>query len=485
MATAPLKFNTYDPTIEAALLKIERLLSKEYHLSKRAIALLLLQGDEEIEKIVADRDRQNFKEIQQIVTTTQANYKEPLHFVLSLQRQNIATQLSQQVIMGQPESKISLSERISRLTIQPITGIPILLLVLYYGLYQFVGVFGAGTIVDYLETNLFENIINPWINKIVESYIPWVAIQELLAKDYGILTLALRYAIAIVLPIVGTFFIVFSIIEDTGYLPRLSLLVDRLFKGIGLNGRAVIPMTLGFGCGTMATMVTRTLETTRERVIATLLLALAVPCSAQLGVIMAVLAGRPGAIAVWSGFILLIFLLIGWLTAKLLPGERPTFYMELPPLRWPNWRNVLTKTYTRMQWYLLEVLPLFILASVLIWAGNITGIFQQLIAWLAPMVNWLGLPDETAQIFLFGFFRRDYGAAGLFDLYQTGGLTGTQLVVTAATLTLFVPCIAQFIMMIKERGFKTAVAIAAFIFPFAFLAGFVLNWLINLTGLKL
>lgn len=244
-------------------------------------------------------------------------------------------------------------------------------------------------------------------------------------------------------------------------------------------------MTLGFGCGTMATMVTRTLETTRERVIATLLLALAVPCSAQLGVIMAVLAGRPGAIAVWSGFILLLFLLIGWLTAKLLPGERPTFYMELPPLRWPNWRNVLTKTYTRMQWYLLEVLPLFILASVLIWAGNITGIFQQLIAWLAPMVNWLGLPDETAQIFLFGFFRRDYGAAGLFDLYQTGGLTGTQLVVTAATLTLFVPCIAQFIMMIKERGFKTAVAIAAFIFPFAFLAGFVLNWLINLTGVKL
>ncbi|GFP26308.1 ferrous iron transport protein B, partial [Candidatus Hakubella thermalkaliphila] len=117
--------------------------------------------------------------------------------------------------------------------------------------------------------------------------------------DYGIITLGIRYAVAIILPIVATFFIAFSIIEDTGYLPRLAMLIDRAFKKIGLNGRAVIPIVLGFGCDTMATMVTRTLETKRERIIASILLALAIPCSAQLGVILALLAGNTKALWIW------------------------------------------------------------------------------------------------------------------------------------------------------------------------------------------
>lgn len=154
-------------------------------------------------------------------------------------------------------------------------------------------------------------------------------------------------------------------------------------------------------------------------------------------------------------------------------------------MRWPRWQNILIKSYTRMQWYFLEVLPLFILASVLIWLGDLTGVFDLLIAALTPVMQWLGLPPQTAQVFLFGFFRRDYGAAGLFDLYRRGGLSGTQLVVASATLTLFVPCIAQFIMMVKERGAKTAMAIASFIFPFAFLSGYLLYRLILFLGVSL
>ena len=154
-------------------------------------------------------------------------------------------------------------------------------IVLYYGLYQFVGVFGAGTLVDFLEGTLFEEHFNPWITGIVKDVLPWPVVQELFVGEYGIITMGLRYAIGIILPIVATFFLFFSILEDSGYFPRLALLVDRLFKRIGLTGRAVIPMVLGFGCDTMATMVTRTLETVRERIIATLLLSLAIPCSAS------------------------------------------------------------------------------------------------------------------------------------------------------------------------------------------------------------
>jgi ferrous iron transport protein B len=369
--------------------------------------------------------------------------------------------------------------------INPLTGIPIFLVVLYFGLYQFVGVFGAQTLVDFLESVVFGEYLNPAITAFFSSLIPYQPFQALFVGEYGIITLGVRYAIALILPIVGTFFIAFSIIEDTGYLPRMALLIDRVFKKIGLNGRAVIPMTLGFGCSTMATIVTKTLETRRERIIATFLLALAIPCSAQIGVLLGILAGNPMATLIWILVLTSIFLLVGFLTARLMPGEKPSFYMEIPPLRMPKLSNIVIKTYTRIEWYFKEVFPLFILASILIWLGQITGIFDLIINTIAYPVTWIGLPPEAAVAFLFGFFRRDYGAAGLYDLQQTGVLSGIPLVVAASTLTLFLPCIAQFSVTLKERGFKTALAIALFIVPFAFLVGFLLNVTLLTLGVQL
>ncbi len=473
----------YDEPIERALTGIEKLLKARYTFSKRMIALLLLQEEAEIIKMAQLREA-SFPQIFAIIQNTRSKYKDPLRYVITLQRQEKANDILSQVISDSKKTT-RLQSVLDRITIQPLTGIPILLVVLYYGLYKFVGQFGAGTLVDLIEGNLFEIYINPWVNQFVAKTIPWHALQTLLAFDYGIITLGLRYAVAIILPIVGTFFLAFSLLEDSGYLPRLALLVDRLFKKIGLNGRAVIPMTLGFGCDTMATLVSRTLETKRERVIATLLLALAIPCSAQLGVMIGLLSGRPLALATWAGFVILVFLLVGYLAAKIIPGEMPAFYMELPPLRLPRISNILEKTISRMQWYFLEIVPFFILASVLIWAGNITGIFDAIINGTAPLMQALGLPTEAAEVFLFGFFRRDYGAAGLYDLQKGGVLSGVQLVVASVTLTLFVPCIAQFAIMIKERGWKTALAIAGFIFPFAFLCGYILNLILSLLGVVL
>jgi len=235
----------------------------------------------------------------------------------------------------------------------------------------------------------------------------------------------------------------------------------------------------------MATMVTRVLETTRERIIATVLLALAIPCSAQLGVILALLSHRPLGLAIWAGVVTLVFLLVGYLSARLMPGRAPSFYMEIPPLRVPSLRNVLAKTYARMEWYLMEVLPLFILASVVIWVGQLTHLFQVAVSALEPLVRFIGLPPQAAVAFLFGFFRRDYGAAGLYDLERTGALTGVQLVVAMVTMTLFLPCLAQFLMMYKERGWRIAVAIAVFILPFAFGVGWVLNAVLTGLGVKI
>jgi ferrous iron transport protein B len=470
-------------SVEIAVDRIENLLSGEYNLSKRAVALLLLQDDEEMAGLVKQNDDDSFSEILDIVGEVKKHYSHPLDYVITMRRQQEAGLIASRVQEHTGPVKFSLREGLSRITMNPITGVPILLAVLYWGLYKFVGELGAGVVVDFLEERVFERYVTPFVAGAAEAVIPWPVIQDLFVGEYGIVTLGIRYALALILPIVTMFFIVFSIIEDSGYLPRLAMLIDRVFKKIGLSGRAVIPMVLGLGCATMATMVTRTLPTKRERVISTMLLALAVPCSAQRGVIVALLGGRKLAVLIWAGVISMVFLLIGYLTAKILPGERPTFYMEVPPLRFPSISNIVVKTYARVKWYLKEVLPLFIFASIIIWAGRITGLFSIVIRFLEGPTKLLGLPAEAAHVFLFGFFRRDYGAAGLYDLSKDGSLSGVQLVVACITLTLFLPCVAQFLVNIKERGWKTAIAISVFVLLFSFTVGFAVNRVLTATGI--
>lgn len=371
--------------------------------------MLLLQRDEEVTALIAEREGEGFAAVSDKVREKTFERRESFNLDLSMERKGIVKGLLAGVFNLPDKRVVTFNERLSRWAVRPLTGIPLLLIVLYYGLYQFVGVFGAGTLVDFLEGTLFEGYFNPWITELIKGVVPWEVIQELFVGEYGVLTLGLRYAVGIILPIVATFFLFFSILEDSGYFPRLALLVDRVFKKIGLTGRAVIPIVLGFGCDTMATMVTRTLETVRERILATLLLALAIPCSAQLGVILALLSKAPGALLVWSISLLLIFLLIGFLAARLVPGETPMFYMELPPMRLPQLSNVLTKTYTRMQWYFLEILPLFILASVLLWIGKLTHFFEKSVEVMSPVMSMMGLPKDVAVAFIFGFFRRIMG----------------------------------------------------------------------------
>jgi ferrous iron transport protein B len=474
----------YDEALESAIHKIQEHLEDGYNISKKTIALLLLQDDPGIRALLKEKMNRDFAPIEEVIEETKKRYNQPLNYVITIARQKEIGRIIERVTGSAETVTVGFRERLSRLMMHPITGIPILLAAIY-SLYEFVGVFGAQISVDFLEHTVFGEYVNPVVTKAVSAVIPWRVIQELFVHQYGIITLGIRYAIAIILPIVTTFFIAFSIIEDTGYLPRLAMLIDRLFKKIGLNGRAVIPIVLGFGCDTMATIVTRTLETKRERIIATLLLSLAIPCSAQMGVILALLAGNAKALWIFISVMAVIFLFVGFLTARIMPGEKPIFYMEIPPLRWPKLSNVFTKTYTRVEWYFKEILPLFILASVVIWAGRLTGLFDLVIKILSYPVSWIGLPKGAATAFLYGFFRRDFGAAGFYDLKQAGILTGIPLVVSVITIALFMPCIAQFSINIKERGLKMALGMAAFIFPFAFLMGFLVNKILNVMGVIL
>ncbi|MDF1562732.1 MAG: ferrous iron transport protein B [Deltaproteobacteria bacterium] len=462
-------------------------------LPAETLGLLLASGDPELCEAARGWGEGHAERLDALAAERHGPQQQPVGVALASALHEAAREIAAGTVVT-PRRGEAASERLHRLLVNPWTGVPILLGVIYLGLYQFVGVFGAGTVVDFLESDVFGTYVNPHVDAFLLSVLPgesgaayWV--RELIGSDYGIITLGVTYAFAIVLPIVFLFFLFFSLLEDSGYFPRLAMLVDRLFKRIGLNGRAVIPIVLGFACDTMATMVTRVQETKRERIITTLLLALAIPCSAQYGVIVALLAvsggayfGMSWAFLVWAGVIFASFLATGVLASRAVPGRSASFYMELPPLRWPRPINVTAKVLARMKWYFFEILPIFVLASVLIWVGRLTGLFGVLTRALEPVVGFLGLPAETSEIFLYGFFRRDFGAAGLYDLAGEGLLSTGQLLVATVTLTLFLPCVAQLLVMYKERGPKATAIMVGIVFAVAFLVGGVLRVVLQAAG---
>lgn len=400
--------------------------------------------------------------------------------VFLARRSRIVDGLIRDVLTVSKPLRNRISETIGTITIRPLTGVPILMMVLW-AMYLFVGRFAAGTAVDFFENKVFGEIVNPLFINMIDKFMPVKFIRELLVGDYGMITMAVTYAFAIIFPIVTAFFLFFGILEDSGYLPRLSVLSDRIFRVIGLNGRAILPVILGLGCGTMATLTARILDTKKERILVNLLLALAIPCSAQLGVIMGILSGMSGrATLLWLGILLFVMMLVGYAASRVIPGQRSPFIQEIPPIRFPQLTNIAAKTLARLKWYLKEAVPLFILGTLILFVFDKVG----LLAWIEEIfkpliVTLLGLPAKTTQVFIIGFLRRDYGAAGLYAFSKAGLLDNIQILVSIVVITLFVPCIAQFFVTIKERGMKVAALIGAFVFTFAFLAGGILNYLLR------
>jgi ferrous iron transport protein B len=345
---------------------------------------------------------------------------------------------------------------------QPLTGIPLLFATLFV-MYKVLGELVAGNLVGFTEETVGQEIWEPWIRGLVARVVAeGSALETILTGDFGILTMTVTYMFGVILPLVIGFYLMLSVLEDSGYMPRIAVMVDGLLQRLGLNGRAVIPMILGFGCVTMATISARMLGSTRERMIITYLMALAIPCSAQLGVIIGILAILGGGMytLAYAGTIFLTFVVAGTLLARFIPGQSTDLLLDIPPVRMPRPGNVLRKTVTRAYMFTKEVSLFFGLGALLLSVMQITGALKAVQDGLTPLTeNWLKLPAETATAFVMGFVRRDFGAAGLYqgdDLNIL--LTPMQSLVALVAITLFVPCIASVLIILKERGTRYLVA---------------------------
>jgi ferrous iron transport protein B len=422
----------------------------------RAEALMIAEGD----KYIAARNQLELKESAQ---QTQLE-------IYDIRRAYV-DELVKECIQ---DSQLSWLDKLGNLCMQPVFGTLLAMFIIYVFLYQFLGLFVAGTIVDFFEINIFHEYFEPACRAVVGSFAevrlglnelepliltdPLAALGTFLAGDYGVLTLTTTYLLALLLPLVVGFYFGLALLEDSGYLPRLAVLLDGVLSRLGMNGRAVIPLILGGGCVTMATVTTRLLATKKEKLITMALLGLTIPCSAQLGVIQGLLGklGGPMPWLVWGGVILLVFILTGLILKRVLPGENGHFISDIPPMRIPDATNVIKKTAHRSQVFMLEAIPAFFTASALVAGLQVTGLLKNIIIWCEPLVaDVLLLPKETTLSFILGMVRRDFGAFGLKEI----ALDAAELVTVCIVLTLFVPCIATVAVMIKERSLAAAASI--------------------------
>lgn len=446
--------------------------------SRRAVAAALLSGDDGVLTWTPAGLLPGFgeKEVYEKAKALREAFVRPARQGIFEARENLIREIEAEVLRREGQLSPTWAAKLGNWCMRPWPGYLIVGAVLYLT-YLFVGVFGAGTAVDWMEHTLFGKWIVPFVSQMVRTYVPSVMIQDMLVGPYGAVSMALTYAFALILPIVSTFFLTFGLLEDSGYLPRLSVMLDRVFRLMGLNGRAVLPIVLGLGCDTMATVTTRILDTKKERIIVTLLLSLTIPCSAQLAVILGMTAGLSGRVlGLWLFIIASLTIFTGWAASRLVPGARSNFLMEIPPIRRPLLRNIALKMKSRLTWYMKEVVPLFVYGTLALFFLDRWGVLKAVENIGAPVVQgFLGLPKEATESFLVGFLRRDYGAAGLYNLQKAGLLNLRQVTVSLVVITLFMPCIAQWMMTVKERGWKWSTIISVIVLGVALLVAGALN----------
>lgn len=354
----------------------------------------------------------------------------------------------------------TLKEKISEATIKPHTGIPIAILIIFliFNLIRYIG----ETIIAHITEPLFNTFYTPIIMNINQQ-LGQGPLQNILIGDLfqgqisymesmGLLTTGIFVPFASVLPYIIAFYFGLSILEDTGYLPRLSTLLDNIFHRLGMHGHGIVPVFLGLGCNVPGVLSTRTLESEKQRFISATLLSISVPCMAQTAMIFGILApyGLKYIYLVY-GTLFLLYIGAGLTLNKLIGGESPEIFLEIPPYRRPTLKVLLQKTYMRVRWFIKEAVPYLFLGILILNVLYQFRIIQNIGNLTSPIIVGLfGLPEGAVSALVIGFLRKDLAIGMLLGL----GMKPLQLVIASTILTIYFPCAATFATLVKELGPK-------------------------------
>ena len=297
-----------------------------------------------------------------------------------------------------------LADRLSEATIKPFTGTLIALMVIF-STFWMVRLIGEGLIAHLFEP-LFE-LYRPLAMKMSAALGPGMLHDLLIGKiidgniDYvqsmGLLTTGIYVPLGMVLPYIVGFYLALSLLEDSGYLPRLATLSDNLFHRLGMHGHAIVPLFLGLGCNVPGALSTRNLETRKQRFIAATLLGLAVPCTAKSAMIFGVLGSYgQGYVFLVFAALALVYVAAGLVLNKAVRGESPEIFLEIPPYRRPGLLTILKKTWMRIRWFLAEAIPFLFLGVLLVNVLYTVGFMEWIARIFSPFFEWwLAIPGEA------------------------------------------------------------------------------------------
>ncbi len=479
----PLSFTfSYPESIERYIRKVEEILGSS-RIASRGLALLLLHRDFGAAKYI--EENHGADAVRKCKSLVDLYYQEePNHakHLLAEFYNILAGRITDEVQLTEPPSRSSLLMRFGDMCTSFSTGIPIAVLVLA-AMYFFIGEFGATYLVDTLNSRVFEGALFPLVAQFTDRLESPFLRDMIMDPEFGILPTGVFLALGLVLPVIFCFYISFGILEDSGYLPRISILLDTVFQKMGLNGKGVIPLVMGFSCVTMALLTTRVLNTEKEKNIASFLLYLCLPCAPLIAVMLIILNQMPmsATITVFSIIAAQVFI-AGYLANKILPGSRTALFLEIPPMRLPKPLAVLKMAVAKTYFFMLEALPVFILASLGVFLFERAGGLAVLEKTLGPIINHvMGLPEKSVQVFIKTMIRRESGATELEHLRPI--YTNLQLVVNLLVMTLVAPCINSFIVLFKERGMKAGLTINVVVFLYAILLGSVVNYVCLTIGI--
>ena len=382
----------------------------------------------------------------------------------------------------------TLLDRLEDASIQPVTGLIIAILVLYLS-FKTVRLIGEG-LIDFVFDPMFEGLLRPVVTRLSialgsEGFFHDLLIGRLINGEIdfeasmGLLSTGLYVPITMVLPYVFAFYVVLSVLEDVGYLPRLAVLVDNIMHALGMHGYAIVPTILGFGCNVPAALGTRILESRREKFICATMLSIGIPCMAQTAVVIA-LIGRYGwqYLAIIYGVLFALWLITGLVLNAIMPGSSPPLLMEIPPYRLPHPRVLGKKVWMRIRVFLSDAIPYVLLGVLFVNILHVSGIIDVLGRIFAPILGGLlGLPSEAIVALIMGFLRKDVAVGMLSPL----GLSVRQLVVAVIVLTAYFPCAATYVVLLKELGAVDMLKSALIALIAAFGAGALTNIVMSRT----
>ncbi len=440
---------------------------------KRKTAILLMLNDPFLTNYLNNKyGRQKVAQVTEQANKVRRQFNGHFGRALNKKRNRWANELTGNTIRKQKVAPGQFSESFGRLSRHPVFGLPILLAVILSVYFLVVNV--ANNIAGWMDLTLWVPVESK-IDTLVT--IDWL--NDFLIGNYGVLSLGLANAFLTILPILTVFFFAFNILEDVGYIPNLCVLTKRIFDKLGLSGSAIMPLVLGFGCKTMATLTTKSLRSKKERYVAIYLIAFAIPCAAQMALNMSIL-GRMGVRAFVIAFSVLAFVEIaaGVILNKIMKEEEKTdFLQELPAIRLPNPKAVVVKTYYKLWWFIKEAVPVFIYAAAIMFLIDKVGILDAAKNVLSPVMNkFLGLPVEMVDALILCMARHEAAAGMIIKLIEAGKLNYIQCIIAVTITTMFVPCFANIMAMIKELGARRALTMAIIINASAFLIAACLNW---------